>query len=128
MPLKNRDGGNLLRSRRNHLDLTIEDVKRDTGLETSDVSRLENGRISSPSLDKVITYAAYLGFTPNEIATAYGLWSPPQNRIGENERIAGILESLARMPEKERARVISAIEMLVHSEKLSQRMKGHVSS
>ncbi|GEM_PF-3322455 len=101
MPLKTREGGNFLRNRRKLLGLTIEDVKRDTGLESSDISRLENGRISGPSLDKVITYAAYLGFTPNEIAIAYGLWSPLQNRSKDDERIARISESLARMPAEE---------------------------
>lgn len=79
-----RSGGNALRRRRMAAEMTIEDVlkgleSRGIKMETSDISRLENGRVTSPSLEKVTIYGTFLGLSPNEIAQAYELWVPPKS-------------------------------------------------
>jgi transcriptional regulator with XRE-family HTH domain len=106
-----RSGGSTLRSRRKQADLTIEDVKRDTGLEVSDISRLENGRVTGPSLEKAMVYGTYLGMTPNDIARAYKLWGPPKELL-EN-RFIKMLQNLAKLPEEERDRLVATIERLI---------------
>lgn len=110
MTLKLREGGNFLRNRRKSLGLTIEEVKKETGLEVSDISRLENGRVTSPSLDKAVTYGTYLGMTPNEIAVAYGLWVSPSSG-----RLSAMSHQMQRLPKEEMERLLEMMEALVRS-------------
>lgn len=110
MPLELRRGGNALRNRRKSLGLTIEEVTKATGLETSDISRLENGRVTSPSLDKVIRYSSYLGFTPGEIAAEYGLWTMP---VGG--RTVQLAHQLEKLPAEEQIRVMDMVDSLVRA-------------
>lgn len=112
--MKLHEGGSFLRNRRKALDLTIEDVKRDafgrTGvrLDISDISRLENGRVTNPSLEKAVAYGIFLGVTPNEVARAYGLWTRPQR-----ERLTQIAQQLENLPEEEAAQLLETLAAVV---------------
>jgi transcriptional regulator with XRE-family HTH domain len=111
-----KQGGQFLRARRKALDLTIEDVTKDitarTGvkMETSDISRLENGRTTSPSLEKAVAYGIYLGITPNEVARAYGLWTVPKR-----ERLTQIAQQMEQMPEEEAEQLLETLATLVRN-------------
>lgn len=113
MPLRSREGGSFLRNKRKQLNMTIEDAVRGTDLDIADVSRMENGRITSPSLDKIITYAKRLGLTPNQVAAAYGLWDCPQDMLSGRWAIAE--KKMAKLSLEERSQILLALEELIRA-------------
>ena len=106
-------GGQFLRTRRRELGLTIEDAIREMRHQNflvSDVSRIETGRLASPGLHKVITYGIYLGFTPNRICQAYGLWDDPQ---GPPDELVYLMADVRRLPDTDREAITNVIRKLV---------------
>lgn len=105
-------GGQFLRNKRKDRGMTIEDVTRDIGVEVSDISRIETGRLASPGLYKIITYAKYLGVTPNQICEVYGIWDEPAG--GEaDDKVAAVSRDLRSLPAEERNKILDVCSALI---------------
>ena len=102
--------GSALRNARKQAGLTIEDVGKRAGLEVSDISRMETGRIGSPSLDKAIRYAGALGISPNRLAKLYGLWYGADEE--EDPRVLRLLSVARDLPDGEKDRLLDMVEVL----------------
>jgi transcriptional regulator with XRE-family HTH domain len=109
--LDSKQGGAFLKRRRLQLELTLDDLSRELHINSGDISRMENGRITSPSLERAVLLGKQLGFTPNQVAAAYGLWSNLEKSLEERWTMLG--QNLAKLPQSEQGRVLDAIEALI---------------
>ena len=105
-----KSAGHQLRTARNNANLTIEDVAKATGLDVSDISRMETGRIASPSLDKAVRYAVHLGISPNKLAALYGLWRGAGEE--DDERVLRLLAVARDLPDNDKERLLDMVEVL----------------
>jgi transcriptional regulator with XRE-family HTH domain len=109
-------GGAWLRRLRESRGWTMRDVDQRSGgvLSTSNISELENGNVSKPSMPMLLKLGEVYGLTPNQIAEAYGWWFPPeQSEAGARVAELAYLDNvLGRLTPGARYNLLRQIETL----------------
>lgn len=108
-----RAGGAWFKRLREGREWTQRDVDRRTQGKVSgaNISQIEMGAISKPALAMLVELGKVYGVTPNEIAEAYGLWTP-MGGTGEPAQIKTVKATLERLSPGQRLRLLTQIETL----------------
>jgi transcriptional regulator with XRE-family HTH domain len=109
-----RAGGLWFKRLREGREWTQRDVDRRTGGKVSgaNISQIEIGAISKPAMAMLVELGKVYGVTPNEIAEAYGLWSPAATGESEPAQIKTAKATLERLGPGQRLRLLTQIETL----------------
>lgn len=116
-----RQGGEWLRRHRERMGMTQRDVDRMSGISAQNISSLENGLISKPSMPMLVQIGALYGVTPNDIAEAYGWWRVP-TQIERDERLIYLDSVLNRLSDDQRNLLLRQVEIMAQ---LAEREIGH---
>lgn len=113
-------GGAWIRRRRESMGLTQREVDAKTGGAVSfpNISLMEKGLTTRPSLYSLTALGLVLGFTPNEAAVAYGYLERDPAKRAVPEEVAFLLSVLERVgPGQRRALLLGVKNMAQLSER-----------
>lgn len=108
-------GGAWLRRLRESQGMNQRELAARTGGRVSfpNISQLEIGGISKPSMGMLVALGETLGVEPNEIAQRFGWWTPrDRERSVEPEQIVFLKNVLERLSPGQRYSLLQSIETL----------------
>ena len=77
------------------------------------LSKIEGGEVSRPSMHDLCALGALYGLSPNQMAKLYGYWEDQTPSLLTDKRIIKIIGLLGKLPEKKRDSVVNSMEVSV---------------
>lgn len=107
-------GGLWLKKLRESQGLTQRDAERRTGgkISSAYISAIETAVIVKPPMAALVALGEALGVTPNEVAQAYGFWSPAPSQRQEAEELTYLRRVLERQTPGQRYSLLQSVRAL----------------